>query len=124
MSPRWLERTSKDGACRAEVTIEAVDVRKKEPDERFDVVTLYNNIYYFEIEDRVALLRHIKGFIKADGFLLLTTCCQGGSLPVEVLNLWGAATANVRQIAEGGRDDQPAQRRRLRRRSGNSIDSR
>jgi 2-polyprenyl-3-methyl-5-hydroxy-6-metoxy-1,4-benzoquinol methylase len=80
------------------VTIEAVDVRKKEPDERFEVVTLYNNIYYFEVEDRVALLRHIKGFVKASGFLLLTTCCQGGSLPVEVLNLWGAATAKCGRL--------------------------
>ena len=82
----------------ARVAIEAVDVRKKEPDERFDVVTLYNNIYYFEVEDRVALLRHIKGFIKAGGFLLVTTCCQGGSLPVEVLNLWGAATATCGRL--------------------------
>jgi hypothetical protein len=29
---------------------------------------------------------------KECGFLLLITCCQGGSLGVEVLNLWGAAT--------------------------------
>jgi len=80
------------------VTIEAVDVRKKEPDEPFDVVTLYNNIYYFEVEERVVLLRHIKGFLKARGFLLVTTCCQGGSLPVEVLNLWGAATATCGRL--------------------------
>ena len=80
------------------VTIEAVDIRKKAPDERFDIVTLYNNIYYFAVEDRVALLRHIREFIKPDGFLLLTTCCQGGSLAVEVLNLWGAATATCGRL--------------------------
>jgi SAM-dependent methyltransferase len=74
------------------VTIEAVDIREKAPNELFDVVTLYNNIYYFEVKDRVALLRHIRDFIKPGGFLLLTTCCQGGSLGIEVLNLWGAAT--------------------------------
>jgi SAM-dependent methyltransferase len=111
-----VARKNIDGwGLQSRVTIEAVDVRKKEPDERFDVVTLYNNIYYFEIEDRVALLRHIKGFIKEDGFLLLTTCCQGGSLPVEVLNLWGAATANcgrlpkvdemISQLNDAGYDD-------------------
>jgi hypothetical protein len=31
-------------------------------------------------------------FLKADGMLLVTTCCQGGSVGVEALNLWGTAT--------------------------------
>lgn len=75
------------------VRIETGDIREKNPDEHFDIVTLYNNIYYFPVEDRVALLRHIRKFIKAEGFLLLATCCQGGNLGIEVLNLWGAATA-------------------------------
>ena len=75
------------------VQIEAGDIRDRTPTERFDIVTLYNNIYYFPVDERVALLRHIGEFLKPGGFLLLTTCCQGGSLGVEVLNLWGAATA-------------------------------
>jgi SAM-dependent methyltransferase len=74
------------------VRIEAGDIRLKPPDERFSIVTLYNNIYYFPVESRVSLLQHIRQFIKSGGFLLLITCCQGGSLGVEVLNLWGAAT--------------------------------
>jgi len=80
------------------VRIEAVDIRRKAPAERFDIVTLYNNIYYFAVEDRCALLHQIKEFIKPGGFLLLTTCCQGGSLAVEVLNLWGAATATCGRL--------------------------
>ena len=75
------------------VRIDAGDIRLKAPDERFSIVTLYNNIYYFPVESRVPLLQHIRQFIKPDGFLLLITCCQGGSLGVEVLNLWGAATS-------------------------------
>lgn len=74
------------------VRIEVGDIRLKVPDERFSVVTLYNNIYYFPVESRVSLLQHIRQFIKPGGFLLLITCCQGGSLGVGVLNLWGAAT--------------------------------
>lgn len=74
------------------VTIEDGDIRTKAPSERFDIATLYNNIYYFPVEDRVALLKHIAAFLKPGGFLLLTTCCQGGSLGSEALNLWGAAT--------------------------------
>ncbi len=76
------------------VRIEAGDIRRKAADERFSIVTLYNNIYYFPVESRVSLLQHIRQFIKRDGFFLLITCCQGGSLGVEVLNLWGAATAS------------------------------
>ena len=83
---------------RDRVRIEAVDIRKMTTDEQFDIVTLYNNIYYFPVEDRVPLLRHVKNFIKPGGFLLLTTCCQGGSLGGEVLNLWGAATATAGRL--------------------------
>jgi 4-hydroxy-2,2'-bipyrrole-5-carbaldehyde O-methyltransferase len=75
------------------VRIEVGDIRLKAPDECFSIVTLYNNIYYFPVENRVSLLKHIRKFIKPDGFLLLITCCQGGSLGVEILNLWGAATS-------------------------------
>ena len=60
--------------------------------EVFDIATLYNNIYYFPVEERVALFERIGSFLRPGGFLLLTTCCQGGSLGVEALNLWGAAT--------------------------------
>lgn len=94
------------------VKIEVGDIREKVPDEPFDIVTLYNNIYYFPVEERVKLLGHIGGFLKAGGFLLLTTCCQGGSLGAEALNLWGAATHGagrlpsedelVRQLLEAG----------------------
>ncbi len=80
------------------VRIETGDIRSKAPDEGFDVVTLYNNIYYFPVEERVSLFGHIKEFIQPGGFLLVTTCCQGGSLGVEVLNLWGAATANCGRL--------------------------
>ena len=74
------------------VRIEGGDIRQRAPDESFSIVTLYNNIYYFPVESRISLLQHIRQFIQPGGFLLLITCCQGGSLAVEVLNLWGAAT--------------------------------
>ena len=85
------------------VRIETGDILTRVPDEHFDIATLYNNIYYFPVEARVSLLRHIKQFIKAGGFLLLVTCCQGGSLGVEVLNLWGAATLTAGRLP--GKDE-------------------
>ncbi len=85
-------RNISEWGLQGRVKIEAGDIRLKAPDECFSIVTLYNNIYYFPVESRVPLLQHIRQFIEPGGFLLLITCCQGGSLGVEVLNLWGAAT--------------------------------
>jgi 4-hydroxy-2,2'-bipyrrole-5-carbaldehyde O-methyltransferase len=85
-------RNISEWGLQGRVRIEVGDIRLKAADERFSIVTLYNNIYYFPVESRVSLLQHIRRFIKPGGFLLLITCCQGGSLGVEVLNLWGAAT--------------------------------
>ena len=74
------------------VRIEDGDFRARTPGELFDIATLYNNIYYFPVEERLALLERIASFLRPGGFLVLTTCCQGGSLAAEALNLWGAAT--------------------------------
>jgi hypothetical protein len=50
------------------------------------------------VEERVALLERIGSFLRPGGFLLLTTCCQGGSLGTEALNLWGAATSGAGRL--------------------------
>lgn len=108
-----MARTNlRDWGLESRVKVEEGDFRAKAPGEEFDIVTLYNNIYYFPIKERVALLEHIISFLKPGGFLLLTTCCQGGSLGAEALNLWGAATSGagrlpsekelVRQLHEAG----------------------
>ena len=80
------------------VVIEEGDIRAKTPGERFDIATLYNNIYYFPVDERVALLEHVGSFVKPGGFLLLLTGCQGGSLGMEALNLWGAATRGAGRL--------------------------
>jgi SAM-dependent methyltransferase len=85
-------RNISEWALQGRVKIEVGDIRLRAPDEFFNIVTLYNNIYYFPVESRISLLKHIRRFIKPGGFLMLITCCQGGSVGVEVLNLWGAAT--------------------------------
>lgn len=38
------------------------------------------------------VLRHVRGFLKPGGRLLLTTWCQGGGMGASLLNLWGAMT--------------------------------
>ena len=94
------------------VRVEEGDIRAKVASEQFDIATLYNNIYYFPVDERVALFEHIGGFLKPRGFLLVITLCQGGSLSVEALNLWAAATRGagrlpaeqelVRQLRDAG----------------------
>jgi len=80
------------------VKIEEGDFRAKALGEQFDIATLYNNIYYFPVQERVALLKRIGRFLRPGGFLLLTTCCQGGSIGTEALNLWGAATRGAGRL--------------------------
>ena len=88
----------KDWGLHDRVKIETGDIRHKQPQELFDIVTLYNNIYYFTVQERPAFLSHLRTFLKPAGFLLLTTCCQGGSLGIELLNLWGASTAGCGRL--------------------------
>lgn len=68
------------------------DVREQPLEPEFDLATLHNNIYYFPVEERVALLRHVRGALKPGGSLLLTTGCQEGSAAMSILSLWGAVT--------------------------------
>lgn len=73
--------------------VEPGDVRQRTPEASFDLVTLNNNIYYFPVGERVGLLRHVRGFLRAGGRLLLTTVCLGKGPSVDILTLWGAMTA-------------------------------
>lgn len=68
------------------------DVRDRVPEAAFDLVTFHNNIYYFPVDERVALLRHALAFLKPGGSILLTTACSGGSPAAVALDIWSAGT--------------------------------
>lgn len=95
--------------------IELCDVRNFQSEEKFDIVTLHNNIYYFPVQERVELLRLLKRILTPGGRLLLTTGCRGGGLTMQVLDLWGASTQGcgrlplseelLSQLAEAGFTD-------------------
>jgi SAM-dependent methyltransferase len=74
------------------VTVEVGDIQHRSPKSVFDVATLHQNIYYFPVERRVSVLRHVRGFLKPGGRLVLTTFCQGRGMGAGLLNLWGAMT--------------------------------
>jgi SAM-dependent methyltransferase len=80
------------------VAIEVGDVRERPPHADFDLATLHNNIYYFPVAERVALLRHVHGFLRPGGRLLVTTLCLGPGVAVDILNVWGAMTSGCGRL--------------------------
>jgi len=73
-------------------TIEHSDVRNFSTDQKFDLVTLHQNIYYFPLEERENLLRHLKEYLKPGGQVLITSACQGGGPSIQGLNIWVSTT--------------------------------
>lgn len=82
------------------VQVEAGDVRARAASPGWDLVTLHQNIYYFPVPERPALLAHVRAFLRPGGRLLLTTGCRGGSVTMGVLDLWGAATEGAGRLPE------------------------
>jgi hypothetical protein len=73
-------------------------VRTLAADRRYDIATLHNNIYYFPVDERVAILRHLRGFLVPGGRVLVTTLCLGKGVAVDILNLWGAMTVGCGRL--------------------------
>lgn len=94
--------------------IHRADVRVPAPELAgpFDLVTLYNNIYYFPTGDRAALLRSLHERLRSGGALALTSMFQGGTVAAANFDLVLRSTAGcaamgtVEQLAahlrEGG----------------------
>jgi 4-hydroxy-2,2'-bipyrrole-5-carbaldehyde O-methyltransferase len=78
------------------------DVRDRNPEPVYDVVTFHNNIYYFPVEERIALLRHALSFLAPGGRVLLTTACSGGSPTAVVLDVWSAGTEGCGRLPMPG----------------------
>jgi len=72
--------------------VELRDVRQHESSSEFEIVTLQNNIYYFPVDERVDLFRHLRSFLKPGGKLLVTTACRGGTALTHVLDIWSSGT--------------------------------
>ena len=64
------------------------DLRDIELDEKFDLVTMHQNIYYFPVAERVTTLERVRAMLAPGGRLLITSSCQGGSPSLEALNMW------------------------------------
>ena len=74
------------------VTIETNDIRKYRCEKKFDIVTFYNLVYYFSVNERIDLLRHLCSFLKPAGQLVLTTLCPVNDPSIQLMNLWASMT--------------------------------
>jgi len=74
------------------VDIRTGDVRSFASETPFDLATLHQNIYYFPVEERVALAQRLRDHLAPGGTLLLTSGCQGGGVGMGILNLWAVNT--------------------------------
>ncbi len=74
------------------VTIENTDIRKYECKSDFDLVTFYNLIYYFPVDNRIDLLKDLGKHLKPGGELILTSMCKGKDPSLSLMNLWTSMT--------------------------------
>lgn len=64
------------------------DLRPDSAQPGYALITLHNNLYYFDLARRQALLRHCAALLAPGGRLLITSSCTGGSAAVAALHLW------------------------------------
>jgi SAM-dependent methyltransferase len=81
-------------------TIEHSDVRNYSTSQKFDLVTLHQNIYYFPVQERENLFRHIKEYLRPGGQVLLTSACQGGGTGLQGLNIQVSTTQGLSPLPD------------------------
>ena len=81
-------------------TIEHADVRNYATNQKFDLVTLHQNIYYFPVQERENLLRHLKEYLKLRGQILLTSACLGGGPGIQGLNIQVSTTEGLSPLPD------------------------
>lgn len=66
----------------------------------FDLVTLYNNIYYFTPEERVPLFRKIRSLLAPDGALALVSMMRGNTIMASEFDLVLRSTLGCAPLPE------------------------
>lgn len=71
------------------VELAQADVLDFEPrGPRYDLITLHNNLYYFDASARQRLLGRLATLLAPRGRVLVTSSCRGGSPAIAALHLW------------------------------------
>lgn len=80
--------------------VEHCDIRDYKSNEKYDIVTLHNNIYYFPVNQWLDVLRHVASFVSEGGKLLVTTACRGGSIGTQLMDLFCASTEGCGRLPD------------------------
>ncbi len=101
-------------------SIHDTDIREFHPQEGFDLVTMYNLIYYFPLAERTDLLRHLYSLVRPGGRLALATLTRARDSTTLTMDLWSSmtegcgplpdATELQARFTEAGFDDVVARR--------------
>ncbi len=92
------------------VKIEANDIRDYTSENKYDIITFFNLIYYFPIDERIDVLRKLKGLMGPGGLVALTTLCLINEPSIQLMNLWSSMTdgcgplPNLEQIIDQCRE--------------------
>ena len=74
------------------VEIVAKDIRDYNCENKYDIITFFNLIYYFPVNERIDVLRKLKGLVRPGGQLVLTTLCPINEPSIQLMNLWSSMT--------------------------------
>jgi cyclopropane fatty-acyl-phospholipid synthase-like methyltransferase len=74
------------------VRIVANDIRDYTSENLYDVITFFNLIYYFPVDERIDVLRKLKGLLHPGGQVALTTLCPINEPSIQLMNLWSSMT--------------------------------
>jgi 2-polyprenyl-3-methyl-5-hydroxy-6-metoxy-1,4-benzoquinol methylase len=74
------------------VEIVAKDIRDYNCENKYDIITFFNLIYYFPVKERIDVIRKLKGLVRPSGQLVLTTLCPINEPSIQLMNLWSSMT--------------------------------
>ncbi|MBX3274375.1 MAG: class I SAM-dependent methyltransferase [Sandaracinaceae bacterium] len=76
------------------------DLRSLELEATFDVVTLFNLIYYFPPAERADVIARAARWVRPGGVLLLASSCRGGTLANNMMDLWFGSVRGAGPLPE------------------------
>lgn len=74
------------------VAIEVADARSYDRPGAFDLVTFYNLVYYFPMDQRAGVLAHLRRQLADGGHLVLVTLTRQKDVSSRTMNLWSSMT--------------------------------
>ncbi|MCH9684794.1 MAG: methyltransferase domain-containing protein [Deltaproteobacteria bacterium] len=82
------------------VEIVAGDLRTVDLQRTFDIVTMFNLIYYFPLAERGGVLEAMARHVAPGGKLVIATSCRGGTIGSNILDVWFSAMPETGPLPE------------------------